>query len=336
MKYFLVVVSISFICLSCTSDQEVIPDVSDKDGKFNLYRIEQELMSADTNNLEELFLKYPAFMGIYLNNIMGFQENQVQNMKGFIADSNINLLYQASQIQYGDFEELGEEFERAFKFYKYYFPERTVPDIYTFISEYGVQRFIFSDEDGRDALGIGLDLFLGADYPYAQFIPNNPAFSKYLIRRFNEEHLVKRSMGALVEDILGQNQGATLLEKMIHNGKKLYILEHLLPATPDSIIMEYTTVQLDWVEDNQVEMWAYLLKEDLFYESDINKINKLVNPSPNSPGMPMEAPGRTANYLGWKIVKAFMERQNNYLIQDLVAEEDAQKILNVSKFKPRK
>lgn len=336
MKYFLVVVSISFICLSCTSDQEVIPDVSDKDGKFNLYRIEQELMSADTNNLEELFQKYPAFMGIYLNNIMGFQENPVQSMKGFIADSNINLLYQASQIQYGDFEELGEEFERAFKFYKYYFPERTVPDIYTFISEYGVQRFIFSDEDGRDALGIGLDLFLGADYPYAQFIPNNPAFSKYLIRRFNEEHLVKRSMGALVEDILGQNQGATLLEKMIHNGKKLYILEHLLPATPDSIIMEYTTVQLDWVEDNQVEMWAYLLKEDLFYESDINKINKLVNPSPNSPGMPMEAPGRTANYLGWKIVKAFMERQNNYLIQDLVAEEDAQKILNVSKFKPRK
>jgi hypothetical protein len=326
----------SIVCFSCTSDQEIIPDVSSINGDFNLYRVEQEIMSADTNNLGEVFLKHPAFMEIYLNNIMGFRENQAQNMKGFIADSNINLLYQATQIQYGDFDELSDEFKRAFQFYKYYFPEREIPDIYTFISEYGIQRFIFSDEEGKDALGIGLDLFLGADYPYAQFIPNNPAFSKYLIRRFNDEHLVKRSMGALVEDILGENQGATLLEKMIHNGKKLYILDHLLPSTPDSIIMEYTDVQMKWVEDNQVEMWAYLLKEDLFYESDINKINKLVNPSPNSPGMPMEAPGRTANYLGWKIVEAFMERQNNYFIQDLVEEKDAQKILNVSKFKPRK
>ncbi len=77
-------------------------------------------------------------------------------------------------------------------------------------------------------------------------------------------------------------------------------------------------------------------KEDLFYVSDINKINKLVNPSPNSPGMPNAAPGRTANYLGWKIVEAYMERQSNYFIQDLVVEKDAQKILNISKFKPRR
>ncbi|GLR17792.1 hypothetical protein GCM10007940_24070 [Portibacter lacus] len=324
------------LLFSCGTDQEEIPNVSDIDGSFNLYRIEQDIMSADTNNLQEVFLQHPAFMEIYLNNIMGFTQNQEENITGFITDSNINLLYQATQIQYGDFSSLTKDFEEAFQFYKYYFPERDVPDLYTFISEYGIQRFVFSDEDGKDALGIGLDLFLGGDYPYAQFIPNNPAFSQYLIRRFDKTHLVKRSIGALVEDILGENTGNNLLEKMIHNGKKLYILDRLLPTTPDSVIIEYTTDQMSWVEDNQVEMWAYLLKEDLFYESDINKINKLVNPSPNSPGMPNEAPGRTANYLGWKIVDAFMKRQSNYFIQDLVNEKDAQKILNESKFKPRK
>ena len=336
MKFYVIAGFVCLILFSCGKDDVQAPDVSGIDGKFNLYRVEQEIMSADTNNLEATFLEHPAFMEIYLNSIMGFKENQSQNMKGFITDENINLLYQATQIQYGNFGKLTTEFEKAFQYYKYYFPERQVPDIYTFISEYGIQRFIFSDENGKDALGIGLDLFLGGDYPYAQFIPNNPAFSQYLIRRFNEDHLVKRSMGALVEDIIGENPGATLLEKMIHNGKKLYILDKLLPYAADSIIMEYTAPQLEWVEDNQVEMWAYLLKEDLFYESDINKINKLVNPSPNAPGMPDEAPGRTANYLGWKIVEAYMNRQQNYFIQDLVLEEDAQKILNISKFKPRK
>ncbi|WP_235291474.1 gliding motility lipoprotein GldB [Portibacter lacus] len=336
MKIYIFSIVTMLLLFSCGTDQEEIPNVSDIDGSFNLYRIEQDIMSADTNNLQEVFLQHPAFMEIYLNNIMGFTQNQEENITGFITDSNINLLYQATQIQYGDFSSLTKDFEEAFQFYKYYFPERDVPDLYTFISEYGIQRFVFSDEDGKDALGIGLDLFLGGDYPYAQFIPNNPAFSQYLIRRFDKTHLVKRSIGALVEDILGENTGNNLLEKMIHNGKKLYILDRLLPTTPDSVIIEYTTDQMSWVEDNQVEMWAYLLKEDLFYESDINKINKLVNPSPNSPGMPNEAPGRTANYLGWKIVDAFMKRQSNYFIQDLVNEKDAQKILNESKFKPRK
>jgi len=336
MRVYLLLGILSFFLLSCGEDVVQAPDVSAIEGKFNLFRMEQEIMTADTNDLETSFLKHPAFMEIYLNGIMGFRENQTKNIKGFISDENINLLYQATQIQYGDFDELTSEFERAFQFYKYYFPERQIPDVYTFISEYGIQRFIFSDEDEKDALGIGLDMFLGADYPYAQFIPNNEAFSQYLIRRFNKEHLVKRCMGALVEDIIGENPGRNLLEKMVHNGKKLYILDKILPYEADSIIMEYTGPQMDWVEDNQVEMWAYLLKEDLFYESDINKINKLVNPSPNSPGMPEAAPGRTANFLGWKIVEAYMNRQQNYFIQDLVLEKDAQKILNISKFKPRK
>ena len=237
---------------------------------------------------------------------------------------------------YGDFQTEKQAFEQAFKYMKYYFPDKQTPDIYTFISEFSLQKFLFETDVNQEGLALGLDMFLGADYPYAQFIPNNPAFSSYLIRRFNKEHLVKRSMGALVEDIIGGNQGSNLLEKMIHNGKKLYILDQLLPYTPDSIIIEYTQAQMEWVEDNEVEMWAYLLKEDLFYESDINTINKLVNPSPNSPGMPKEAPGRTANYLGWKVVAEFMKRQPNYDLIKLINERDAQKILNLSKFKPRK
>ncbi|WP_235298165.1 gliding motility lipoprotein GldB [Portibacter marinus] len=336
MRYIITYALAGLLLYSCVRDEVSAPDVSGIDGNFDLIRVEQVMMNADTNNVLEELNQYPAFTQIYLNNIMGFTDDENENLKGFVTDENINLIYQATQIQYGNFESLEADFEKAFQYYKYYFPNRDIPKIYTFISEYGIQRFVFSDENGKDALGIGLDLFLGADYPYAQFIPNNPAFSSYLIRRFNKDHLIKRSMGALVEDLLGPNKGSTLLEKMIHNGKKLYILDQLLPSTPDSIIMEYTEEQMEWVQDNEVEMWAYLLKEDLFFDSDINKINKLVNPSPNSPGMPKEAPGRTANYLGWRIVDAFMKRQQNYSIDDLINEGDAQKILNLSKFKPSK
>ncbi len=345
MKNLLGCILLCFFLSGCMKDKFSIPDVNGIDGSFNLYRMETALMSLDTNEiengLEKLMLDHPSFMGIYMNNIMGFSDNenpniQSQNVKGFIQDHNIQLLFQAEQIHYNDFSELSAKFEKAFQFYKYYFPEKNIPDIYTFISEYGYQRFIFSDEKGEDALGLGLDLFLGSEYPYQDLIPNNPAFSSYLIRSFDKVHIVKKSIDALVEDIMGEDQENNMLQKMVRNGKKLYIVDHILPFEPDSVITEYTEKQLNWCQENELEMWAYFLKEDLFYETSINKINKYVNPSPNSPGMPTEAPGRTGNYMGWKIVEAFMEKNPNTTLQELVELDDAQKILDISKYKPRK
>lgn len=344
MRY-LYFILIGVLLAQCSSDKVDAPDVSELDGSFNLYRLEREIMSIDTNLVEsqlaELYAKYPGFMELYIQRVMGFDDPKdpqaiQKNISGFVQDSNINLMYQATQILYSDFDELSKEFSDAFRYYKHYFPDKEIPDIYTFVSEYGIQRFLFEDEKGKEALAIGVDLFLGADYPYQRMVPENPSFSQYLIRRYNKDHLVKRSMEAMVEDMMGGNKGRVLLEKMIYNGKKLYILDHLLPHASDTIIMEYTPAQLEWVRDNELEMWAYFLKEDLFYNSEINKINKLVNPSPNAPGMPPQAPGRTGNYMGWKIVEKYMEKHPEMTMSDLIAMDDAQKILTDSKFKPRK
>ena len=64
------------------------------------------------------------------------------------------------------------EYEQAFKFLKYYFPELPTPKVTTFISEYSVAAFIYGEGD----LGLGLDFFLGSNYPYARYNPNNPNF----------------------------------------------------------------------------------------------------------------------------------------------------------------
>jgi len=51
--------------------------------------------------------------------------------------------------------------------------------------------------------------------------------------------------------------------------------------------------------------------------------------------MPTEAPGRTANYIGWQIVKKFMQKKPKLTMLDLIAHNDAQKLLEESKYKPR-
>jgi hypothetical protein len=82
-------------------------------------------------------------------------------------------------------------------------------------------------------------------------------------------------------------------------------------------------------------MWAHFLKEELLYSTDFQKFRKLVDYSPSSPGMPPEAPGRTANYMGLKIVEAYMRRYPDLGLQGLTELQDAQYILEQSRYKPR-
>jgi len=124
---------------------------------------------------------------------------------------------------------------------------------------------------------------------------------------------------------------------MINNGKRLYVLDKLLPYTPDSIKLAYTQKQVDWCIKNEPDLWAYLLSEDLLYSIKADVWAKLVNPSPTgTPKMPTDSPGRAGNWLGMQIVKAYMQRNSNVSLEQLLANKDAQLILDKSKYKPKR
>ena len=126
-----------------------------------------------------------------------------------------------------------------------------------------------------------------------------------------------------------------MLDWMIYQGKKAYLIDLILPHSPDSIKMEYTFAQTDWVKSNETEIWKHFIAEELLFETQMVEFIKLVNPSPNSPGMPKEAPGRTANYIGQRIINAFMKNNPTYTVSEMLQVQDAQEILNKSKYRPR-
>jgi len=218
---------------------------------------------------------------------------------------------------------------------KFYFPDFVPPNVYTFISDLGNQVFLFPDKD-KDGVGIGLDMFLGDEFPYVQFSKENPAFSQYLSRTFNSDHIARKVMYLIIDDMVGPPIGDRLLDHMIHNGKKLYILDKVLPMAHDSIVMEYSGEETEWVKNSELSMWAFFFDQDLFYETNSMKINKYVNDSPDSPGMPSEAPGRTANYMGWQIVKAYMNKYKNTSMDQLIQLNDTQFIMDKSRYKPKR
>lgn len=319
---------------------EPIPDVSGIEVTVELQRFEQDLFQLDTNDLaaglERLERAYPTFSQLFFERILGSKnpaiapQGHVAYVKGFLQHPSVRRLYDTTMVVYPELTAIRDQYREAFQFFRYYFPEEPLPTVTTFISEYSIGAFVYEG----NALGVGLDFFLGADYPYLEFNPNNSNFSAYLTRTFNRDHLVAKSLKPLVQDLVGQPSKERMLDFMVNNGKQLYLLDRLLPFAPDSVIMEVTGPQMEWLLDNEREMWAYFLQEDLLYSSTWQDIRKFVEYSPHSPGMPPDAPGRTANFIGWRVVRAYMQRHPQASMEDLLAIEDAQELLDRSRYKP--
>lgn len=337
-------VLLTFFMFSCQSEQkDPIPDVSNIEVKPEIIRYDKALFSIDTSNFEAGFEKlksaYPDFSQVYIKNVMAASDTAIapegveKYLHGFVSARVVRKLYDTCQVVFKDFKPIEKQYHDAFQFIKYYFPQRRLPSITTFISEYSYAVFIY----GKGDLGVGLDFFLGADYPYASIGYENPNFSNYLTRTYNRDHLVSKSLMALVDDWVGPSPPRErLLDHMIHNGKKLFILKKIMPNTPDSVIFEYTKAQMNWLGKNEFNMWAFFTSENLLYSEDYQKIRKYVEYSPNAPGMPKEAPGKTANWIGERIVADYMRMNSQMSFDALIKQNDVQRILQESKYRPKR
>ncbi len=330
------IIYVIFIITSCEQDKgKNIPDVSHIEVDVNINRFEKALFSLDTNNitlgLKQLNTAYPDFMNVYFTNIVANLDNPEETVEEsasmLLRSPALQYLYDTCQLAFPELTNLEKDFEQMFKYQKHYFPDRAVPKVVTFISEYALGSFTLDDA----LLGIGLDFYLGQDHiGYSPML-----FPDYIKRHMNKDHILSKAAETIASDIVGNNSGNRMLDLMIDNGKVLYIMGLLLPELEDKYIHCYTQEQVDWCRSNEMQIWALFLAEDLLYSSRMRDIQKLVKQSPNSPGMPPEAPGRTANWIGMKIVESYMKRNPDVSVQELVKIKDAQQILDKAKYKPR-
>lgn len=214
------------------------------------------------------------------------------------------------------------------------FVDRNIPDIYLLITDFNYGIFVFEDDKGEDALGVGAEMFLGNSRLYDQLALNNPNFSSYLNRTFNIAHLPAKVIMALLSDLLPPVASNRLLDHLINEGKKLYFTKQLIPGIPDTILHEYTEAQWEWVKENEWDIWRFLLADKKLYQSKGKDVVNLVQPAPHSQGMPPEAPGRAVNYIGLRIIESLAEHEKLSL-KEIADLQNAEDILRRSRYKPR-
>lgn len=317
------------------------PDISSITVETEIRRFDRDLFALDPDDIQSgrhsLDSAYGDFAMLYFDQLLGINDPQIAPqgpdtfLRGLLAFPATRKLYDTIQVVYPDLNKEKELFNTAFRYLKAIFPERPTPTITTFLSEFSIANFIY----GEDELAVGLDFYLGSDYPYHLVDPSNAIFSAYLTRSYNRDHLVPRTIKPLVEDIIGPPLGERLIDHIIRNGKRQVLLDILLPEVADTARWEFTPDQLAWCQENEQNIWAYFLSENLLYSTDYKEYRKFVEYSPHSPGMPEEAPGRTGDWIGAQIVRAWLSRQPDRGIAALAERQDVQQFLDEAKYKPR-
>ncbi|MGE9516322.1 MAG: gliding motility lipoprotein GldB [Solitalea-like symbiont of Tyrophagus putrescentiae] len=333
----LAIISISILTISlfaCKRKHKLDIDTSNINVDITIYRFEKDLLSVDTNSIEAslsiLKKKYDKFYDIFFNNIIVDRSKDTlhkNTVLKFITNSDFINLNNDVLKEYPDVKNLKQNLVEAFKHYKYYFPEKKLPTVVTFIS--GFENAIVNIDN---ILAIGLDMFLGKDYKTYLHV----GFPKYIINRLSKEYIVPIAMQGFGKQEFSINDtDKSFINQMLYEGKILYFVDAMLPHLPDDLKLGYTKSQLNWALQYEPEIWTNFIDEDVLYTSDQRKYNKYIEEAPFSSGFYSDSAPRLASFTGLQIVRSYMANNPDITLPQLMEEQNPIKILNASKYKPQ-
>lgn len=287
------------------------------------------LFEADTNNLqEELYAMQHDFLP-FLDADLSDSSN-IRSIRNFITDTTLRRLYEVSTKVFPEPDGLSSSLTAAVRRYHYHFPEAMIPDYYLYIS--GVHHEV-PVMAGEDAVVVATDCYLGQDFDYYQKL----GIPMYRISRMTPEHIVNDILTEMyVAYIETTEKTNTVLDEMIRAGKRLFFLQAMQPELAENILIGYHPEQLSWAENHEGELWAFLIGEDVLYSSDFLMIRKLFGDGPFTQDFSTEAPARLGEWTGWQIVRKFADRHPDLSLAQIMNITDSQKILEGSKYKPKR
>jgi hypothetical protein len=309
-------------------------NVSGIDLTLNIKRLDQDLFMVTPENyvkvIPELTKKYDPFFNIYNEEILAIGNSRDSLYAGylmtFLRDSMILKTKLKSDSVFSNFRPFASQLELAFKHCKYYYPDLQAPTIYTYLSGFNQPIVTLPG-----ALGISLDNFLGSG---CRFYKQLGTF-EYKRRNMNPQKLVYDAMyGWASQQFEYKGNTQNLISEMIYQGKLLYFLDALIPNGPDSLKIGYSNEQIKWCMAHEKEMWSYLISKKMLFSGDRMELVRFLNPAPFTTPFGQKSPGRTGAWLGWQIVKTYLQKNPEITLRKLIEENDYHKILNESGYSP--
>ena len=301
-----------FVCVSCDKK------VSLKDDKIEVVRFEKLFYNSDSADLNQIKNKYPFFFpdsypdSVWLNRLQDPIQHEIFNEITIQYDSVIFL-------ETGLF--------KFFKRHKELVNKFITPKVITVNTDIDYRnKVILADS----LLLIGLDNYLGPNHKFYDGIP------EYI----KEDFTIPSVFSDVAEKFAFANipriEFYTFLDKIIYYGKVLYYKDFTLDI-PDRYKIGYSIEKMKWAKENEYFVWTYFIENNILFNPDNNLESRFINDSPFSRfylEIDNESSEMIGKYIGWQIVKSYMEN-NDISLKNMLYKSPID-IYNNSKYKPQK
>lgn len=304
-------------------------------------RFDIALFSKPKNTLQEHLMslqkEYPDMFQMPLSN-----KEYMEMVASMVTDVQMQTAQNIVEKEFADLDFLSKDLTSAFARLKEIYPQTSLPkNVYTLILggadySYGYANRVYMNDTLYYT--ISLDVYALnqlADHPYYKQYPEymrKGLGKEFIATDFMRMYLLNKTFLHLpLKSFTGT---ASLLDCIIEDGKFSYFVKQLLPNYALNTIFNYNTEQMQWVEKNEANIWAYIIQNKLLFDTDRSKYLSLISEGPESKGL-HGSPARVGNYIGYKIVECFI-KENNITLDSLMKISDNNIILQQSKYKPKK
>lgn len=314
---FLIVILVLF--QSCGNESKIENEIAQIEVNVQVERFDKLFAESSPNDLPKLKADYP------------FMFSKQYPDAVWIARMNDTLqqhMFSEIEKKYDDFSQVEEGLISFYQHLKYYNPTFRTPRIFTVINDVDYRsKTIVTDSITL----IAIDNYLGKEH---EFYGN---IQKYLKQNFEPSQIVSDLATEYAKREIYQPSRKSLIDEMVYYGKILYFKDVMIPFKTDAEKIGYTKEQLDWAIENEPNIWEYFVERELLFETDPKLASRFINPGPFTKfnlELDAESPGRLGQYIGWQIVRAYMN--NNDTDFKSMLQMEATELFNKSKFKPRK
>lgn len=288
--------------------------------EIRVIRFDSLFFNTPTSQLPNLEKEYPYMFPLPATDSIWAEKQH---------DTLQRQLYDEVQKQFHNFRKEKKDIADLFRHIKYYFPKFQPPTIITLTSDVDYHsKVIYADS----LLLIGLDNYLGEKHHFYDNI------QVYIRQGLQKENITTDIAEVFAEQLVPRKQHLSFLDVMIYEGKKLYLMQTLLPSKREYEILGYSAEKWQWAEVNESEIWRYYIENELLYQSDKHLLNRFIYPAPFSKfylELDPESPGRIGRYVGLKIVNSFAKKHPQMPIAEILS-FNSDELFKKSYYKPKK
>ena len=317
IKSFFLAGSIALLISSCANDPL---DVDASDVKVNIGFVNMDSIWSSSNGRD--FLKADADFRVRIPEMYEYELGYclrvgrisdtalINSLTQFKNDPFMSRVGKAIRREFKDLSSVKSELLDGFRHIKYHLPSAKLPTNIVFMNSV----FTSSAFSSQKEIGIGLERYLGEKSPVIKDLPNDMFFT-WIKEGMDRRYLVRDAFSSWIMTHFIPETDGNLAEQIIRWGKILYLTEAAIPDAPESIIPRYSEEDYTWALENEYALWKYLVDQKMLFKIDeLNKTN-LLNEGPFTPGLPEKGPDRLGQFLGWRMVRKYME------VKDITVEE---------------